>query len=198
MNLLTSYDLDPQTIAKIISTISAILGSIIYIWRKIIRPLFKIFKSNEKILESINDIKKELSTNGGSSLKDAIVGLQTTCKNIEQTQKVMEQRSRSSLNFSDAALFETDVDGNLIWYNEKFLELTEFKYNELQGYDWMSKIESSQRTAFLKEFQSCLEMSRKFESVASLDDDRQLKFVGFPIKIGDNEHHGFLFNVTLI
>lgn len=198
MNIFTSYNLDLEKIVAILSGLSAISGSIIYIWRKIIRPLFKIFKANEKILETIGDIKKELSTNGGGSLKDAIIDLKLTCKRIEETQKIIEQRSRSSLNFTDAALFETDKDGNLIWHNEKFLELTNAKNNEINGYDWISRIKEEDRAEFIEELQSCINMSRKFEFVAKLDSGKKLKFKGFPIKVGDKAHHGFLFHVSLI
>ena len=99
MLLFATYEwLNPEFASIIISIVTAISGSFLYIWRKIIKPLFKIFKSNEKILETINDIKKELSTNGGGSIKDSIICLKDTCSRIEKTQKVLEQRSRSSLN----------------------------------------------------------------------------------------------------
>ena len=190
--------LNPEFASIIISIVTAISGSFLYIWRKIIKPLFKIFKSNEKILETINDIKKELSTNGGGSIKDSIICLKDTCSRIEKTQKVLEQRSRSSLNFADTALFETDKDGNLVWSNEKFLELTNSKSNEISGYDWVSKIKEEGRSEFIEEFQSCIHMCRKFEFVTELDNHKVLKFKGFPIKVGDKEHHGFLFHVILI
>ena len=54
MLLFATYEwLNPEFASIIISIVTAISGSFLYIWRKIIKPLFRIFKSNEKILEKL-------------------------------------------------------------------------------------------------------------------------------------------------
>ena len=71
-------------------------------------------------VESVNDIKKELTTNGGSSLKDAIISMGKSCERIEERQKVIIQRTKAALHYSGAALFETDEDGRMTWSNANF------------------------------------------------------------------------------
>ena len=59
-------------------------------------------------------MQKELSTNGGNSLKDAIIDLRQTCHRIRKT-KIIEQRTKAALHYSNVALFETDIAGRLVW-----------------------------------------------------------------------------------
>lgn len=189
---------DPQTVTLIISILGGIGTFLSFIWVKVIKPIIKILKNQDIFAHSIENIQKELSTNGGNSLKDAVVDLKNTCNRIENTQKIMEQRTKAALHYSNIALFETDNQGRLIWTNNKFYELTSSSVNDVDGYDWLSYIEESDRKSFLIEFKSCLNMNRKFVKVTRNCDGNQIKLIGFPYKLNDNTHAGFLISISQV
>lgn len=189
---------DPETITLIISIIGGIGTLLSFVWAKVIKPIIKILKNQDIFAQSIENIHKELSTNGGNSLKDAVVDLKNTCNRIENTQKIMEQRTKAALHYSNIALFETDNQGRLIWTNNKFYELTSNSVNDVDGYDWLSYIEESDRKSFLTEFKSCLSMNRKFVKVTKNCDGNQIKLIGFPYKLNDNTHAGFLISISQV
>lgn len=189
---------DPQTVTLIISILGGIGTFLSFIWIKVIKPIIKILKNQDIFAHSIENIQKELSTNGGNSLKDAVVDLKNTCNRIENTQKIMEQRTKAALHYSNIALFETDNQGRLIWTNNKFYELTSNSINDVDGYDWLSYIEESDRKSFLTEFKSCLSMNRKFVKVTRNCDGNQIKLIGFPYKLNDNTHAGFLISISQV
>ena len=107
-----------EVIAIVLPLLGAIGGLFAFVWRKLIKPANSFLKDHEKIKASIQTIKEEVVTNGGRSLKDAVIQLKRTCDRIETRQKVINQRSKASLHYQNEALFETDKDGKLIWIND--------------------------------------------------------------------------------
>ena len=103
----------PEVLAIIVSCIGGIGTLFTYLWKKAVKPIVKLCKNQDFFVESVEEIRKELKTNGGSSLKDTIIELKDTCNRIDNRQKVIEQRTKASLHYSNEALFETDEDG--IW-----------------------------------------------------------------------------------
>jgi PAS domain-containing protein len=168
------------------------------IWVKIIRPIFQIIDNQETITKSVETIKKELTTNGGNSLKDAIIDLRGTCSRMENRQKVIEQRTKAALHYNNTALFETDEQGRLTWTNSNFYDLTSDSVTSVEGYDWLTYIKEEEREEFFTEFKSCVDMNRKFLKETQNCNNEHVKFVGFPYKINDRSHGGFIISVTLV
>jgi PAS domain S-box-containing protein len=189
---------DPNSITLIFSLLGGIGTFLSLIWVKIVKPVIKILNNQSVFAKSIQDIKKELTTNGGNSLKDTIVDLKNTCKRIETTQKIMEQRTKAALHYSNVALFETDSQGRLIWTNNKFYELTSNNVTSVDGYDWISYIEEEEREDFLLEFKSCLSMNRKFVKITRNCEGNSIKLIGFPYRLNENNHAGFLVSISKI
>ncbi len=183
----------------LISTIAGILFSAsVFLWKRVFKPTMKFVEEHEDVVNSINTIKKEITTNGGGSLKDAVCNLNETCSRIENRQKITEQRTHACLHYSSTALFETDSSGRLVWTNEPFYRLTGQSLSDLQGYDWLSYIHEDEREEFLGEFNSCLKMNRKFIKETQTYDDRNIIVSGFPYRLGEEQQGGFLVSVCEI
>lgn len=180
---------DQELMAMIISLLGGLGTFAMFVWKKLIVPAQKFIEDHEEVKESINTIKAEVVTNGGSSIKDAI-------GRIEERQKVLDQRSKASLHYHDEALFETDEHGNLIWGNERFQKILADKYN-IDSWDWITFIEEPKRENFLREFASCLEMSRKLDTETTSYEGKIVRFVGYPYKIKENLHKGFLIHLLV-
>lgn len=189
---------NPENITFISSLLGGIITLFSVIWMKVIKPIVHIIDNQEKVKKSLDTIKKELSTNGGNSLKDTIIDLKGTCARIENRQKVIEQRTKAALHYNNVALFETDEHGRLIWTNSNFYDLTSDSVNSVDGYDWLTYIKEEEREDLFDEFKSCLEMNRKFIKLVHNCNNEKIKLVGFPYKINDKSHGGFIVSVSIV
>ena len=190
--------LDPENITLLCSVLGGIITFLSIGWAKIIQPLIKIVDTQQELSLSVNTIKKELTTNGGNSIKDAIIDMKSTCNRIEYRQKVIEQRTKAALHYNNTALFETDEHGRLVWTNSNFYDLTSDSITSVEGYDWLTYIKEEEREELFDEFKSCLEMNRKFVKTVTNCKNQQIKLVGFPYKVNENSHGGFLVSLTII
>ena len=170
---------------------------------EILKPIVKLCKNQDFFVKSVEEIKKELTTNGGSSLKDAIIGMKESCERIENRQRVIIQRTKAALHYSSTALFETDKEGRLIWSNVNLIDLTKRSNTwtkdanyMVEGFDWISLFKEEDRESVLSEFKSCLAMNRRFIKETELINGVKVRLLGYPYKITDTEHGGFLVSIT--
>ena len=189
---------DPEHITFIFSILGGIITFLSVVWMKVVKPIFHMVDQQNDLAKSVETIKKEVTTNGGNSIKDAVNELKSTCNRIENRQKIIEQRTKAALHYNNAALFETDEHGRLTWTNSNFYDLTCDSVTSVEGYDWLTYIQEEERDDFFQEFKSCLEMNRKFIKVTSNCNGEKIKFIGFPYKITDHSHGGFIINLSLI
>lgn len=183
-----------EYIPTILSIIAASITFFSLFWVKFIHPIIKMIDEQAKLNDSLKIIKSELSTNGGNSIKDAIIDLRKTCHRIEIRQKIIEQRTKAGLHYSNTPLFETDNEGRLIWHNSLFCEFVD-SY-DVEGYDWLNFIQQSDRKDLLEEFKYCLNTNRKFHKQTKTINGNDIFIVGFPYRISENEHGGFLVSVS--
>ena len=175
---------------------SGFSGLSLFVWRRLIKPTQRFLEDQEDVKTSIETIRQEVVTNGGMSIKDVVNSLKTTCERIEDRQKVLDQRSKASLHYHDQALFETNKEGRLIWNNDKFQKVVGEGLQIMEGYDWIALIDEPEREAFLKEFSSCLSMSRRLDIETTSVEGEPISFVGYPYKLTDDTHLGFLVHLS--
>ena len=188
--------LDIESIPVIISILGGLGTFFSIMWMKIIKPIIKFVNHQEEVSKKIDDIKKELSTNGGNSLKDSIIDLRKVCHRIEIRQKILEQRSKAALHYSNIPLFETDNTGRLTWNNSLFFKFA--NSTNVEGYDWLNFILEDDRDELLEEFKSCLHTNRKFTKETKTCDNQPIILTGFPYRISDSEQGGYLVSVTQV
>ncbi len=171
-----------EIIGIVLSLVGGFCASMAWGWKYIIKPTIRLYKSQQGLVDSVEDIKKELTTNGGSSIKD-------TVNRIDRRQVMIDKRSKAIFYNADKAILEVDEKGNILWANELFHKMMGTK--NLKGLDWVSHIDEPQRENFLREFESCSEKLRelRFETIST--EGKSLKFLGFPYR-GDNKNYGFL------
>jgi len=183
-------------IAIITAALSFIGGALSWMFVKVVRPTLKFINKHEDLAESVETIKQEITTNGGGSLKDVVCKLGESCDRIEHGQKIIEQRTRASLHYNSTALFETDSTGKVVWTNEPFYELTGQHLSDVKGYDWLTYVHEDEREELFMEFQSCLDMSRKFQKETLTFDNKRVRMLGFPYRLNGDEQGGFLVSVS--
>lgn len=176
------------------ATLLGFSGSAIVVLWKIFRYASKFLIEQQKIKECLGTIKKEVTPNGGGSMKDVINGLKISVDRIEIRQKIIDQRTKAGLHYKIQPLFEVDASGNILWFNEAFKKLTE-ENGSMEGRDWFSLVEENFRASFIEEVNSCLRMGRKIDIDTVSQNGKFIHFVGYPYKIDNNNHEGFLIHL---
>jgi PAS domain S-box-containing protein len=183
----------------IITTLLSFAGGLVsWIIFRVVKPTMKFINKHEDLASSVETIKQEITTNGGGSLKDVVCKLGESCDRIEHGQKIIEQRTKASLHYNSTALFETDSKGKAVWTNEPFYELTGQHLPDVEGYDWLAYVHEEDREELFMDFQSCLDLSRKFQREVKTFDDKRVRMLGFPYKLNGDEQGGFLVSVSEI
>ncbi len=158
------------------------IGLIGLVWKKIIKPVAKIARGHDNMVENVSHIKNELMTNGGLSIKDAI-------NRIEKRQIMIDKRSKAVFYKVDSPIFEVDEKGNLLWANKLFHDTMGTK--NLKGLDWVSYMDEPQREYFLREFESCSEKLRELNFETFSTEGKSIKYTGFPYR-DNGKNFGFL------
>ena len=100
------------------------------------------------------------------------------------------------MHYNDASLFEIDDQGRLTWTNNNFFELTQNVVTSVDGYDWLNYIVEEDREDLFDELKSCLQMNRKLVKTVKTVDSKLVKLMGFPYRINEKEHGGFLISIS--
>lgn len=187
-----SYDEAIETV----TVVGTVVSVLIFLWR-VFRMTRSHMDSQEDIKKAIEQVKAEVSYNGGNSTKDMIRLLVESSKRIETRQKLIDQRSKAALHYQDQCLFEIDGFGNLTWANSYFYSHT-VKYGDVScGLDWITIVHEDEREDFLIEFNSCLKMARKLDVDTVSVDKRELHIKGYPYRVGAGVHEGFLVHIKI-
>ena len=187
-------NLSTEETTAVLTLLSFAVASTAFLWR--IFKVSRVFLNDHELLKtSIKKIESEVTANGGKSLKDVVNQLKTASLRIETRQKVLDQRSKATLHYSDRPLFEIDSQGRLIWSNESFINFTRDNGSVKEGFDWITVISDDERETFLIEFQSCLDMCRKIDIETVSVHGRDIHFVGYPYRIDQGIHEGFLIHL---
>ena len=141
-----------EIVGIVLSLVGGFCASLAWSWKFLVKPTMKLYKNQQILVSSVEDIKKELTTNGGSSIKD-------TVNRIDRRQIMLDKRSKAIFYNVEKAILEVDEKGNILWANEMFHKRMGTK--NLKGLDWVSYIDEPQRENFLREFESCSEKLRE-------------------------------------
>jgi PAS domain S-box-containing protein len=120
--------------------------------------------------KDVAEIKKELTPNGGTSLKDTVnklaVGIDKIATNIESLAvqgNRMEIRQQDILNSVTIPTFETNKDGECVFANKAYLELIGRAMDEIRGPSWINMIHPDDRARVRAEWLSAVTEKRTFE-----------------------------------
>ena len=69
-------------------------------------------------------------------------------------------------------------------------------YQQIEGFDWVNLFIEEERDEVMHEFHSCLEMNRRFNKTTRLQNGKEVRLLGYPYRISEHEHGGFLISIT--
>ena len=139
---------------------SALFGFAIVVWKKVLKPMTELFKRYRESMDKIDTIFGEVTPNGGSSIKDSI-------RRIEHEVALSRERFKATHADSDAAMFETDAEGNCLWVNRTYCRITERSPDQLLGKGWINAICPGVRENTISEFQRAVDEDREMTNLDS-------------------------------
>lgn len=142
------------------------LGLLYAGWKTVIKPIRNIFKKIEElddnvkkeVLPVIHSIKKEFSENSGKSIMDRIL-------RIDDNTRLAELRSKLiASNLLSTSILEFNKEGNLVWCNKAFTELTGLDSDNLYGRNWLMCVDEEARNHVVKLWNESIKENIPFES----------------------------------
>lgn len=191
------FHLSTEHISTIIFSVIGSMGPIVtWMWIRVVKPLLSVSKSQEEVLKAIAEIKSDITNPDGSSLRTTVAAVGDACKRIESRQKVIVQRTKAALHYSGTPLFETDKRGRIVWSNALFCKMVGDSNLLLEGYDWLTLVSDDEREETLDQFRSCLDTNRKFTKHTEMQDGTPIQMTGYPYRVSEDEHGGFLVSIS--
>lgn len=133
---------------------TALMGFVILLWKKIVKPTIDVYTNWKLALEKIEKIFFEVTPNGGTSIKDAV-------RRIEKEAALSRERFKAMYAEDSAAVFESDSEGKFIWVNRTFCRLTERSPDQLLGSGWHNAICPRFRSETICEWEKSIKENRE-------------------------------------
>lgn len=118
--------------------------------------LDEIFVNQQAIVERVAKIEKELTHNGGTSIKDAI-------KRIEDKMFKHDAYIKLRMHLEHLPSFECDLDGDVIWINRAYTEVFGLSISDIKGRKWLATVHYDDKEAVLEEYEQILQDRRPGE-----------------------------------
>lgn len=129
------------------------------------RGLFKNVAELLKKIETISDktetIEKEITTNGGSSLKDAV-------NRIDATTFYLENKIRFREQAENLATFEMDAGARCTSVSTGLCDLLDYSAGDFMGRDWLKIVVQSERDLVLSGWKTANENQIPFDQIHNL------------------------------
>jgi PAS domain S-box-containing protein len=107
------------------------------------------------IMSTLDDIKKEVKPNGGSSLRDSI-------DRIESLQSKHNLINAAQLSVSNVAYWESDSKGRFVVVSQAFCRLLAVSESEITGSNWATMLHKEDKANVLREWADCIKFERSF------------------------------------
>lgn len=130
-----------------------------YFLKKKYDELIQVHKNLEKLVDyipKIDKIESELSTNGGSSIKDAI-------NRIESLVTLQDKKLLSLFQSMPFGTFITDAQGNWTYVNLMLCRISERSETELKGKNWYRWIVENDRNDVILEWERSIKNQMIFD-----------------------------------
>jgi PAS domain S-box-containing protein len=160
------------------------------IYFQIIVPAIQYFKRITQTHEKVEKILKEVQTNGGGSLKDAVLAISSKVNEITFHVNKHQHTQRAILSIlglvgeNSLGLYETDEKGNCTYVTHRWSEITSLHDSEAFGHGWINAVHAEDREEVMLEFSNAIRQERNFfMSYRLAHSDRKVVSYCFPLVI---------------
>lgn len=149
-------------IAGFFTSIGAIYYFICRAMKKL-EPYTNMTESISGINKELKEIKKELTYNSGTSLKDLVNTIKVDVKSNTELTTTILNRQRWMLDNRSEPIFETNKDGKFTWVNDSFIKLTDRGLKDLKDYNWINILHEDIRNDISNDWYLAVSSKRNFE-----------------------------------
>lgn len=143
---------------ELIAAGSTVSSAIFAIWKWVVPFTTKVNKS----LKKIDFIFAEVNTNGGSSIKDAILKLEFSANTLKDDLVKMDARQWAIVSSLAQPTWESDPQGECQKANIALLRLFGSTIDEIKGNGWQTVIHPSDRIRVSREWEEAIKNKRIF------------------------------------
>jgi len=117
-----------------------------------------------KLETDITEIKFQLRTNGGTSLKDAINRIESKLCEVREDVSILKGRESARMYLDAQPTFECDANGYATALNKSLLEFVGLEIDEAIGYGWLKAVKAIDQDRVQKEWEASVRNGREFNS----------------------------------
>lgn len=130
----------------------------------------------------ITEVLKEVKPNGGESLKDRIINIDSKVENLVA-------RNRHHDDTNDVATFHLDHDGNMIYSNTALRDLLDVEEGQLRHSNFLALIEAGQRPTFIREIEEAVKFKMPIDTIVNFKQQGP-KFMAIRLQASPDVRHG--------
>jgi PAS domain S-box-containing protein len=105
----------------------------------------------------LDEVAAQLRTNGGSSVKDMVMRIDSKVENIQARVRYQDETS-------PIAIFELDGNGSMTFANCTFRELVNSEEQDLSHRNYLSRVHPDDRTRLIRELQEAIDNKMPIDS----------------------------------
>lgn len=133
----------------ILGIAALVSAAALFLYRKVASPSFGYVRGKMKristALDSIETIMKQVFPNGGSSMRDVVDATSKMTLDMSKVVAMSVAQNRSLFEQSATGMFEGDDEGEVVWANRAFRQLTGMRLEQLEGSGWINAIHDDDR-----------------------------------------------------
>jgi PAS domain S-box-containing protein len=138
----------------------------------VIKLLMAGKKRYESLQISVNEIVKQLTPNGGTSMFDmvkqahklSLENVTMVAQTLEAVDRIKAYQWQFAETLSDKPIWESDINGLCLRVNTSLAKLTERTVGEMVGGGWENTVHPEDRTRVYDEWTDAIQRKRTFES----------------------------------
>lgn len=154
-----------EMIAGVVTILLSLLGGGGAAVKVYVPKITQFIRDVSSAAASVQGMSEQFKNNGGSTMKDALDGLQKSVLRIEQRQIMGEQRTKAVMNSNtDVGYFETNEKGECLWASRGYLRLVGRSLEDVTGNGWIGVIAPEDRKRVVEEWHDAVEQSRDFQA----------------------------------
>ena len=150
-----------EATAKFLTALVAIVGGV---YRFLWQPAATHFRKVHESFSALEQVRKELTPNGGKSLKDQVTHISLEQKASSQSVLRLQGLVLSILSVSNSGVMLCDPNGKVEWVNGWFAQHVGWMPHELHGSGWKNLVCADDRERVYAEWKDSLAEGRDFIS----------------------------------
>jgi len=148
----------PASLNEVAAACGAITAVVLFVrsvYLKVWKPTREFTAVIKTKLALIDGVASTLKPNGGSSIRDVLDRLDSrTC--------LLEERQRAGMDLNPSPFFEADADGQCVFVNRAWSELTGIRLDEALGSGWLNSVHRDDRERVAEEWHAATKEGRTF------------------------------------